>query len=90
MCNFLNFLTGNVLSSIENIDVVEAWRERDVLHTAAAIFVVFARHLGLGRTLDGYAQTTGACPPIVDALLKEDERCAHTQAHRRRVRSSTS
>lgn len=52
-----------MLAAVGDVDVVEAGREGDVLHAAAAIFVVLARHLGLGRTLDGDAETADAGPP---------------------------
>lgn len=38
-------LTGDVLSSVRDVDVVQAGGEGNVLHAAAAIFVVFAGHL---------------------------------------------
>lgn len=51
-----------MLAAVGDVDVVEAGREGNVLHAAAAVLVVLARHLGLGRTLDGDAQSadTGA------------------------------
>lgn len=38
-------LTGDVLSSVRDVDVIQAGGEGNVLHAAAAIFVVFAGHL---------------------------------------------
>lgn len=38
-------LTGDVLASVRDVDVVQAGGEGNVLHAAAAIFVVFAGHL---------------------------------------------
>lgn len=56
-------LTGDVLAPVGDVDVVEAGGEGHVLHAAAAVFVVLARHLGLRRTLDGDAQTADTSPP---------------------------
>lgn len=38
-------LTRNVLCSVSDVDFVGAGSKRNVLYAAAAIFVVFARHL---------------------------------------------
>ena len=38
-------LTRNVLSSVGDVNVIEAGGEGNILNAAASIFVVFARHL---------------------------------------------
>lgn len=53
-----------MLATVGDVDVVEARRERNVLHAAAAVFVVFARHLGLRRTLHGDAEAADSCTPV--------------------------
>lgn len=55
-------LTGDVFSTVGDVHVVEAGGEGNVLHAAAAIFVVFARHLRLGRPLNSDAKTTNTGP----------------------------
>lgn len=50
--------TGNVLSSIRDVDVVQSRHIRGVFNITAAIFVIFAGHFGLGWTFYGYSQST--------------------------------
>ena len=57
-------LTWDGQASEGDVDVVFPGREGDVLHATASVFVVLTRHLGLGGTLDGQAETPGTGPPV--------------------------
>jgi len=46
-----------------DVHVVVPGGEGRVLNTAAPVLIVLTRHLGLGRTLDGQAQTPGTGSP---------------------------
>ena len=61
--------TWDVLSSVGDVDVIQTGAEGDVLHAAAAIFVVFAGHLGLGRAFHGDSNTADTCPSEKDGRL---------------------
>lgn len=52
-----------MLPSVRDVDVIKSGTERDVLHAAAAVFVVFTGHLRLGGALHGDAQTPDTSPP---------------------------
>ena len=54
------WITWDRKASEGDVDVILSRSEGDVLHAAAAIFVVLTGHLGLRRTLDGQAETSGA------------------------------
>lgn len=60
VCQSLLSCTCDRLSSIGDVEVVGARLIRDVLNTAAAVFIISAGHLGLGWTLHGQTQTTSA------------------------------
>lgn len=49
------------MSSKSDIDIIVPGGKRDVLHAAAAIFVVLARHLGLRGSLNGQTQPSSPC-----------------------------
>ena len=51
------------VTSVVDVDVVISRSEGDVLHTAAAIFIVFAGYFGLWGPLDGQAQAPCASAP---------------------------
>ena len=55
-------LTRDVGSSICDVDVVIPWSKRDVLSTAASVFVISTVDLRLWRSLDSYAEPTNPCP----------------------------
>lgn len=55
--------TGDGVAAEGDVDVVVAGREGDVLHRAAPVLVVLARHLRLRGALDGQAQPPGARAP---------------------------
>ena len=53
-----------MLSSVGDVDVVEAGCEGDVLHAAAAVLVVFTRHLRLRRALHSDAESADTRPSV--------------------------
>ena len=56
--------TWDVFSSVGDVDVVLSRGEGGVLHAAAAVLVVLAGHLGLGRAFHSDAQTPNTGPPV--------------------------
>lgn len=61
-------VTFDWLSSVGDVEVVSAGFVWDVIHTAAAVLVVSAGHLGLRRTLHGQTQTAGSCPSALGTM----------------------
>lgn len=70
-------LTGDVFSTVGDVHVVEASSEGNVLHAAAAVFVVLARHLRLRWPLNGDAETTNTGPSGGEGSTDQD----HDQEH---------
>lgn len=58
---YYSLVTWDVFSSVGDVNVVQAWDERDVLDVTAAILIVFTRHLRLRWALycDAQASDTG-------------------------------
>ena len=54
---------GDWVTSIINVDIVVSWSEGDVLHAAAAVFVVLAGYFCLGGSLDSQTQTSCTSTP---------------------------
>lgn len=50
-------------ASKSDVDIIFPRSERNILHTTAAIFVVFTRHLSFWWTLNGQSKTTRASTP---------------------------
>lgn len=61
-------MTWDGKTSKSDVDVVVPRSEGNVLHTAAAILVVLARHFGLRGTLNGQTQTTSTSTPVEDKV----------------------
>lgn len=56
------WLTGDVDTSIRDINIIIPRSEGDVLGAAAAVLVVPAVYLRLRWPLDSYAEPTNSCP----------------------------